>query len=54
MEIAIRKFFLNISKKEQKRRFSGAAGHPEKNWKFSAADVAERKCWNEYNRRTKK
>jgi PPK2 family polyphosphate:nucleotide phosphotransferase len=46
--IAIRKFFLNVSKKEQKRRFLERLDNPEKNWKFSAADVKERKCWDEY------
>ena len=46
--IAIRKFFLNISRKEQKRRFLERLDNPEKNWKFSAADVAERKYWDKY------
>jgi PPK2 family polyphosphate:nucleotide phosphotransferase len=46
--IAIRKFFLNVSKKEQKRRFVERLDNPEKNWKFSAADVKERKCWDDY------
>ncbi|HUL34757.1 MAG TPA: polyphosphate kinase 2 family protein [Candidatus Eisenbacteria bacterium] len=46
--IAIRKFFLHISKKEQKRRFLERLDNPEKHWKFSAADVRERKHWNEY------
>jgi PPK2 family polyphosphate:nucleotide phosphotransferase len=46
--IAIRKFFLNVSKKEQKRRFMERLENSEKNWKFSAADVMERKYWNEY------
>jgi len=46
--IAIRKFFLNVSKKEQKRRFMARLDVEEKNWKFSAADVKERKYWNEY------
>jgi PPK2 family polyphosphate:nucleotide phosphotransferase len=46
--IAIRKFFLNISRKEQKRRFLERLDNPEKNWKFSAADVRERQCWNDY------
>jgi PPK2 family polyphosphate:nucleotide phosphotransferase len=46
--IAIRKFFLNVSKKEQKKRFLERLDHPEKNWKFSAADVAERKHWDDY------
>ena len=38
----IRKFFLNVSKKEQKRRFLARLEEPEKNWKFSAADIHER------------
>jgi len=46
--IAIRKFFLNVSKKEQKQRFVERLDNPKKNWKFSAADVKERKCWDEY------
>jgi PPK2 family polyphosphate:nucleotide phosphotransferase len=46
--IAIRKFFLNVSKKEQKRRFLERLDNPQKNWKFSAADVQERKHWQEY------
>ena len=46
--IAIRKFFLNISRKEQKRRFLERLDNPQKNWKFSAVDVEERKHWNEY------
>ena len=46
--IAIRKFFLNVSRKEQKRRFLERLDNPEKNWKFSASDVKERKYWNEY------
>ncbi len=44
----IRKFFLNLSKKEQKQRFLARLDHPEKNWKFSAADIHERKYWNDY------
>jgi polyphosphate kinase 2 (PPK2 family) len=44
----IRKFFLNVSKKEQKRRFLDRLEQPEKNWKFSAADIHERKCWDDY------
>jgi len=48
--IAIRKFFLNLSKEEQKRRFLSRLDQPEKNWKFSAADVRERRFWNDYQR----
>src|SRR5450755_130507 len=46
--IAVVKFFLHLSKKEQKRRFMERLDTPEKNWKFSAADVKERECWNAY------
>jgi PPK2 family polyphosphate:nucleotide phosphotransferase len=42
------KFFLNVSRKEQKRRFLERLDEPEKNWKFSAADVKERARWNDY------
>ena len=44
----VRKFFLNVSRKEQKRRFLERLDLPEKNWKFSAADVAERGHWKDY------
>jgi PPK2 family polyphosphate:nucleotide phosphotransferase len=44
----IRKFFLHVSRKEQKRRFLERLSDPEKHWKFSAADVAERAHWEEY------
>jgi PPK2 family polyphosphate:nucleotide phosphotransferase len=44
----IRKFFLNVSKKEQKKRFLDRLQQPEKNWKFSAADLQERERWNDY------
>ena len=46
--IVIRKFFLNISRKEQKRRFLERLDNAEKNWKFSAADARERECWDDY------
>ena len=46
--IVIRKFFLNLSKKEQEARFLARLDHPEKNWKFSASDVRERECWSDY------
>jgi PPK2 family polyphosphate:nucleotide phosphotransferase len=46
----IRKFFLHVSKKEQKRRFLARLDQPEKNWKFSAADIRERKYWDEYQK----
>ena len=38
----IRKFFLHVSKKEQKKRFLARLDEPEKNWKFSAGDIHER------------
>jgi PPK2 family polyphosphate:nucleotide phosphotransferase len=44
----IRKFFLHLSKKEQKQRFLKRLEEPEKNWKFSAGDIHERKCWDDY------
>lgn len=42
------KFFLNVSKKEQKERFLSRIDDPDKNWKFSAADIYERKFWDDY------
>jgi len=44
----ILKFFLNVSKKEQKRRFLERIDEPSKNWKFSMGDVVERKLWDKY------
>ncbi len=44
----ILKFFLNVSKAEQKKRFLSRIDEPEKNWKFSMADVKERGHWDEY------
>jgi PPK2 family polyphosphate:nucleotide phosphotransferase len=44
------KFFLHISKEEQRKRFLKRIDDPEKNWKFSNADVEERKLWPEYMR----
>jgi PPK2 family polyphosphate:nucleotide phosphotransferase len=46
--IVVRKFFLHVSKQEQKRRFLERLDRPEKNWKFSMADVREREHWSEY------
>lgn len=46
--VLIRKFFLNVSKDEQKKRFLERIDNPEKNWKFSASDVAERQFWDHY------
>ena len=42
------KFFLHLSKEEQRKRFLARIDEPEKNWKFSSADIAERKFWKEY------
>jgi PPK2 family polyphosphate:nucleotide phosphotransferase len=44
----IRKFFLNLSYEEQKRRFLERLEQPRKNWKFSAADIHERAYWRQY------
>jgi PPK2 family polyphosphate:nucleotide phosphotransferase len=44
------KFFLHVSKAEQKRRFMARLDNPDKTWKFNAADVAERARWDEYMR----
>jgi len=44
----ILKFFLNVSKEEQKSRFLERLERPEKNWKFSTSDLAERGYWDEY------
>lgn len=46
--IIILKFFLNVSKSEQKKRFLARIETPEKNWKFSASDVVERAFWDDY------
>jgi PPK2 family polyphosphate:nucleotide phosphotransferase len=46
--IIILKFFLNVSKEEQKRRFLKRVEEPDKNWKFSAADIDERAFWGDY------
>ena len=46
--VVILKFFLNVSKAEQKKRFLERLDRPEKNWKFSAADARERQHWKEY------
>ena len=42
------KFFLHVSKAEQKRRFMARLDNPDKQWKFNAGDVAERRHWDEY------
>ena len=44
----ILKFFLNISKKEQKKRFMDRLDNPDKNWKFDIADLHDRAYWDEY------
>jgi PPK2 family polyphosphate:nucleotide phosphotransferase len=46
--VVIRKFFLHVSKKEQRRRFLERLENPEKNWKFSANDLKEREFWDDY------
>jgi PPK2 family polyphosphate:nucleotide phosphotransferase len=44
----VRKFFLHVSRKEQKKRFLERLENPEKNWKFSANDIRERAYWDDY------
>jgi len=46
----IAKFFLHLSKDEQRKRFIERIDEPDKNWKFSTADVEERKYWNDYRK----
>ena len=46
--IEVVKFFLNVSKEEQKKRFLARIEEPEKNWKFSATDAKERAFWDDY------
>ena len=46
--VVIRKFFLHVSKAEQKRRFLSRLDEPSKNWKFSESDLKERTYWDEY------
>lgn len=46
--IVVCKFFLNLSAKEQKKRFLARINDPEKQWKFSASDAKERKYWDDY------
>ena len=46
--VLIRKFFLHVSRKEQKKRFLERIDKPDKHWKFSAADVRERAYWQDY------
>jgi len=46
--VIILKFFLNLSRKEQKKRFMARLDRPERNWMFSASDVRERRYWDDY------
>jgi polyphosphate kinase 2 (PPK2 family) len=46
--MVILKFFLHVSRDEQRRRLLGRLDEPNKNWKFNAGDVAEREHWNSY------
>jgi PPK2 family polyphosphate:nucleotide phosphotransferase len=46
--LVVRKFFLHLSRDEQRRRFLQRLDTPAKNWKFSAADIAERQFWDDY------
>ena len=46
--VVILKFYLNLSRKEQKKRFMERLDKPDKNWKFSASDVHERRYWDDY------
>jgi PPK2 family polyphosphate:nucleotide phosphotransferase len=46
--VIVRKFFLHVSREEQRRRFLSRLEDPEKNWKFSAADAQERQHWDAY------
>ncbi len=46
--VVVIKFFLNLSKSEQKKRFLERIENPKKNWKFSASDIQERQFWEDY------
>jgi PPK2 family polyphosphate:nucleotide phosphotransferase len=46
--VVVRKFYLHVSKEEQKKRFLERLANPKKNWKFSLDDVRERGFWNDY------
>jgi len=48
--VVILKFFLHVSREEQKKRFMKRLDNPEKNWKFSASDIHERRYWRDYMR----
>ena len=49
-ETRIIKFFLHLSKDEQRKRFLARIDHPEKNWKFNPTDIQERSFWNDYRK----
>jgi PPK2 family polyphosphate:nucleotide phosphotransferase len=46
--VIVLKFFLNLSRKEQKKRFMKRLDEPDRNWKFSASDIRERRYWDDY------
>jgi polyphosphate kinase 2 (PPK2 family) len=46
--VIVLKFFLNVSREEQEKRFMERLDKPEKHWKFSASDIHERKFWGDY------
>jgi polyphosphate kinase 2 (PPK2 family) len=46
--VIVLKFFLNVSKSVQRKRFLERIDSPEKNWKFSASDLQERRFWDDY------
>jgi polyphosphate kinase 2 (PPK2 family) len=46
--VMVLKFFLNVSREEQKKRFLARLDRPDKHWKFSPSDVRERRYWNDY------
>jgi polyphosphate kinase 2 (PPK2 family) len=48
--ITVLKFFLHISKDEQRRRLQSRLDNPDKRWKFSSADIKERAFWDDYQR----
>jgi len=48
--VIVVKFFLNLSKKEQKKRFMKRLDEPDRNWKFSPSDIRERRYWDDYMR----
>ena len=48
--VVVLKFWLNVSKEEQRQRFLARIDDPDKNWKFNAGDVAEREHWDDYQR----